>query len=138
MAKKATTIPEVVRAAIDRLQRNGGQLVGRVERDLARFTRRTRTELTKEAATLRREIESIARRASHQLDGRPRDVIAAVEKRVAAVEAEIRRWLDVARTADVATLGDRLETVERRLGEMERQLAELADQLHDRIRIGAA
>src|SRR5262249_21730654 len=124
MAKKATTIPTVVRAAINRLQRDGGQLVGRVERDLARFTRRTRTELAKEGATLRRELESIARKASRQLDGRPRDMISAVEKRVAAVEAEIRRWLDVARTADVATLGGRLETLERRLGEMEQRFAE--------------
>jgi len=138
MAKKATTIPTVVRAAINRLQLDGGQLVGRVERDLARFTRRTRSELAKEGATLRRELESIARKASRQLDGRPRDMISAVEKRVAAVEAEIRRWLDVARRADVATLDGRLEALERRLSETEQRLAEVADQLHDRVDVGAA
>jgi len=133
MAKKATAIPAVVRTAIGRLQRDGGQLVGRVERDIARFTRRTRAELVKEATTLRRELKTLASKASHKLDGGPRDVISAMEKRVAAVEADIRRRLDVARTADVATLGGRLETIERRLGDMEQRLAELADRLHDRV-----
>jgi poly(hydroxyalkanoate) granule associated protein phasin len=138
MAKKATSIPAVVRTAINRLQRDGGQLVGRVERDLARFTRRTRAELTKEATVLRRELKSLASKASHKLDGSPRDLISAVEKRVGAVEADIRRRLDVARTADVTTLGGRLEAIERRLGEMEQRIVELADQLHDRVDTGAA
>lgn len=138
MAGKATTtIPSAVRTALDRLQRDGGRLVGQVERDIAQFTRRTRAQLAKETTGLRREFAQLAKEASRKLEGRPHEMLVAAEKRLAALEVEMRRRLDVGRAGDIASVANRISTLEQRVGELDRRLRDLADQLHDRIGTGA-